>query len=259
MAHPFDPPFPSDPIDNDPAASSSIEGPVPCYVMVADILGFSKMIENLNNDEQVQRILDWIELVETNRLKSGVRDIQLISDTLFVREEDSIDGLIRLLGFAQLLLECGVKESFPLRGAIVHGDAAWGKLTYGKAVIQAHQIERSLDWLGIACAPNLPRVDSMWAWDMVVAYPVPRKEGKTQLLPAVSWNVPLAEELVRKVSENGLMAKGDIYLWKEISKVERTIQFGLYLKLGEANQLDPKSYRGWFPMHTLEVFLKARE
>ena len=255
MSHPFDPPFPSDPIDNDPAASSSIAGPVSCYIMVVDILGFSKMIKNLNNDEQIQKILDWIELVETNRLKLSVRDIQLISDTLFVREEDSIDGLTRLLRFAQLLLECGVEEYFPLRGAIVHGDAAWGKLIYGKAVIQAHQIERSLDWLGIACAPNLPRVDSMWAWDMVVVYPVPRKEGEIKLLPAVSWNVPLAEELVRKVSGNGLMAIGDIYRWKEISKVERTIQFGLYLKMGVANHLDPKYYEGGFPMHTLEKFL----
>ena len=43
--------FPPDPVGNDPAALSSIEGPVSCYVMVADILGFSKMIENLSNDE----------------------------------------------------------------------------------------------------------------------------------------------------------------------------------------------------------------
>ena len=258
MSHPCDP-FPYDPVGNDPAALSSIEDPVSCYVMVADILGFSKMIENLSNDEQARRVFDWIKLVETTTLKSGIKEIQLISDTLFVREEDSIDGLTRLLRFAQLLLECGVEESFPLRGAIVHGDAAWGKLTYGKAVIQAHQIERSLDWLGIACAPNLPRVDSMWAWDVVAVYPVPRKEGQTRLLPAVSWKVPATEELVRKVSGTGLMANGDIYGWKEISKVERTIQFGLYLKIGEAIRLDPKHYRYWFPMHFFEEFLKVRE
>ena len=198
-------------------------------------------------------------MVETTTHKSGIKEFQLISDTLFVREEDSIDGLTRLLRFAQLLLECGVEESFPLRGAVVHGDAAWGKLTYGRAVIQAHQIELSLDWLGIACAPNLPRVDSMWAWDVVAVYPVPRKEGQTRLVPAVSWKVPPTEELVRKVSGNGLMANGDIYGWKEISKVERTIQFGLYLKIGEANRFDPKHYRYWFPMHSFEEFLKVRE
>ena len=130
--------------------------PAPCYFMVVDILGFSEIIKNLDGDEQNQRVVSWLDLVETTRHQVGVKDTQLISDTLFVREEDSIEGLAQLLRFAQLLLERGLERNFPLRGAIVHGDAAWGRLTYGKAVIEAHQMERSLDWIGVACERNLP-------------------------------------------------------------------------------------------------------
>ncbi len=164
MSRPFDPSS-SQPFNNDSSAVSNIESPIPSYFMVADILGFSKMIRNLNGDQQAQRITEWTELVRDTGLEAGVKEIQLISDTLFAREEDSVDGLARLLKFAQLLLGNGVDKSFPLRGAIVHGNAAWGKLPYGEAVILAHNMEQSLDWLGIACAPRLPRLDSMWNWD----------------------------------------------------------------------------------------------
>ena len=244
--------------NNDSSVAQSVESPSPGYFLVVDILGFSKVIENLNRDQQAQRITAWVELVQNTGLKAAVKDKKFISDTLFVREEDSVDGLARLLKFAQLLLESGVNDSFLLRGAIVHGDSAWGKLPYGEAVIRAHKLEQSLDWLGIACTPRLPRLDSMWDWDLVTVYPVPKKAGVAQLMPAISWKVPSTEELVRKASDNGLMAEGEEFRWDaEISKLERTIQFGLYLKIGKANRLDPQRYAFWFPMHMFEQVLGA--
>jgi hypothetical protein len=163
------------------------------------------------------------------------------------------------LTFAQLLLNRGIENALPLRGAIVHGEAAWGRLTYGKAVIQAHRIERSLDWIGIACAPNLPRLDSLWDWDLVAVYPVPSKSGPTQLAPAISWKVPSSRELLARASRDGLMSEGETFRWEIVSKVERTVQFGMYLRIGKSNRLDPKSYCGFFPMHILEEFQKAIE
>lgn len=241
--------------DKDLSVADEGAAPSPCYFMVADILGFSQMITNLSDKEQSKRINDWTALVRDTKKQASVRDIQLISDTLFVREEDSLDGLKRLLSFAQLLLNCGIEKSFPLRGAIVHGNTAWGQLTYGKAVIEAHRIERSLDWVGISCAPRLPRLESLWSWDLVVVYPVPKSIGETQLVPVVSWKVPMADELIAKMSREGLVAEGSNYAWKEISKIERTIQFGIYLRLGRQYRLDPKQYRGWFPMHFIEAIL----
>ena len=227
--------------------------------MVADILGFSKMIGNLSAGEQTQRISDWTELVEETKNKVGIEELQLISDTLFVRVEDSVAGLKRLLQFAQRLLDQGVGKSFPLRGAIVHGEVAWGHLTYGSAVVEAYEYERTLDWIGIACMPKLPGLEALWDWDLVVCYPVPSKTGFTQLVPAISWKVPSAMELVDRVSSHGLMKIGDQYKWEVVSKVERTIQFGMYIRWGKADSLNPRYFQDIFPMHWLEARLQGAE
>lgn len=254
MSYPY-PLRSSEPSEYGSSVVQSIQGPTPCYFMVVDILGFSKIITNLNGDEQSQRIADWLELVETTSSEVSVEDTQLISDTLFAKEEDSVDGLARLLRFAKLLLERGLDKNFPLRGSIVHGDAAWGKLTYGDAVIEAHQLERSLDWIGVACAPHLPGMDQMWNWNLVAAYAVPRKSARNQIMPAIAWEVPETLELVRRATGNGLFAEGDPIPWETIGKLERTIQFGMYLRIGKSASWDPQRYRGLFPMHLIETYV----
>ena len=77
-----------------PTETQEMQVPAPCYFMVVDILGFSEIIKNLDRDEQNQRVVSWLDLVETTRHQVCVKDTQLISDTLFVREEDSIEGLV---------------------------------------------------------------------------------------------------------------------------------------------------------------------
>ena len=126
-------------------------------------------------------------------------------------------------------------------------------------MIEAHTMEQSLDWLGIACAPGTPRLDPLWDWNLIVVYPIPKKGAETKLLPAVTWNVPSASELVRKASENGMMADGDSYKWDVLSKIERTIQFGIYLKLGKSYDRDPGRYIFLFPMHMVEQSLGLPE
>ena len=155
---------------------SGIESPARCYFMVADILGFSRMMKNLDGDQQAQRILEWVDVAQHAGCQAGVEEQQLISDTLFAREEDS-------------------------------------------AVL--------------------------------------RKAAETKLMPAISWKVPSTDELLRKISDNGLMAEGDRYKWDVVSKLERTIQFGIYLKIGRAHGLDPQRYNFWFPMHMIERALET--
>ena len=111
-----------------------------CYFLVLDLLGFSSLVSNLHPNELHQRIENWVDLVERVMNDNGVTDIQLISDTVFVKEQDSSEGLERLLGFARALLEHGIQQSFPIRGAITHGDVHWGRLTFGKPVIEAHRL-----------------------------------------------------------------------------------------------------------------------
>lgn len=234
------------------SGGSNSNGLTPCYLMVADILGFSQMITKLTDDQQRQRVDDWVDLVQTTQRQLGITDTQLMSDTLFVREEDSEDGLERLLRFAQLLLQNGIEMSFPIRGAIVHGNVAWGKLTYGEAVIQAHKIERSLDWIGIACSATIPRIDKFWSWDLVVLYPPPQYSWSTQQIPAIAWDVPRSQELAAKVIDLRLYQLGEIIPGRVISKLEHTVQFGIYLRLGKSRSLNPKTFRGLSIMQFLE-------
>ena len=145
------------------------------YLLLCDVLGFSSITYNLDSDSLKRRITEWIDVVQTTKADTGVRDTQLISDTLFVLEQDSAAGLRRLLRFAQTLIERGIARSLPIRGAITYGGVEWGPLIYGKPVIDAHQLERSLDWIGVACSPKLHRVDECWDWDLVVTYPPPKR------------------------------------------------------------------------------------
>ena len=78
-------------------------------------------------------------------------------------------------------------------------------------------------------------------------------------MPAVSWRVPSTNDLVRNVSDNGLMAEGDVYNWDVVSKLERTIRFGIYLKIGQANGQDPQHYSFLFPMQMIEPTLRTLE
>ena len=242
----------------DEQVATGFQDPTPCYLMVVDILGFSQIVTNLSGEDQSGRIADWIELVETARVESGVSQTQLISDTLFAREQDSSDGLGRLLQLGRLLLERGLEKNFPLRGSIVHGEAAWGELTYGDAVIKAHKLERALEWIGIACEPSLPGLDGMWDWDRVVAYPVPKKQGAVRIMGAVVWAVPEGQELLHRSADGGLMAAGEAVPWTSIAKWERTSQFGIYLRIGRRMDWDPQRwFGGWHPTFFIELLMNA--
>ncbi len=229
----------------------------PCYLMVADILGFSRMITNLTDSEKSERISEWVDLVKTTQCLVGIKDAQLVSDTLFVREEDSEDGLARLLRFAQVLLQKGLQDSFPIRGAIAHGNVAWGELTYGTAVIQAHEIERSLDWIGVACSSRIPRIAKFWSWDLVVLYPQPEKSGPTHLIPAIAWDVPRSRELTAKAIDVRLYRLGDRIPKQVLSKIEHTVQFGIYLRSGKRLGLNPSRFGPLSAMEFLESLIES--
>lgn len=250
-------PAPQQKVPDKTSGGSDSNKLTPCYLMLADILGFSRLITNLTDNKKSQRVDEWVDLVRTTKRLVGIKDTQLISDTLFVKEEDSEDGLERLLRFAQLLLQRGLQKSFPIRGAIVHGNVAWGELIYGQPVIQAHEIERSLDWIGIACSPSIPRIDKFWSWDLVVLYPQCDNSGPTQLTPAIAWDVPRTQDLIDSAIDFNLYQVGDKIPGQLISKLEHTVQFGIYLRSGKRYRLNPKTFGGLSVMQFLESMIES--
>lgn len=215
------------------------------YLLVADVLGFSKMVSNSSDEILPERIDTWIRLVEEVSCETKIEKIQLISDTIFAKVTDSELEPERLFRFAQLLLERGMENSFPIRGAITYGEVSWGSLIYGKAVIEAYRLERSLDWIGIACG-QLPKVP--WSWELACCYPVPKKDGMVQLSAAIVWNMPAAKEFIKQSTSGGLMQAGEIFRWEHYTKQLNTLNFSQYIRHAMQAGFDPERYPYQMPL-----------
>jgi len=141
------------------------------YFLISDILGFPKIVASSTEEDASARVQSWVELAERAGADAGITAMQLISDTLFASAPDTSEGLGELVRYSKMLSERGLECSLPIRGGVSHGQYEWGSLTYGKAVLSAHRIESSLEWVGIACEPELPHVADHWGFDSLVCYP----------------------------------------------------------------------------------------
>lgn len=213
------------------------------YLLLADVLGFSNIILNSPPDKLPGRIEDWIEIVKKTKRDTDIERIQLISDTLFAQEVDSKDGLERLFRFSKLLLERGMENSFPIRGAITHGEVSWDEdLIYGEAVVEAHRLERSLDWIGISCG-DLP--DVPWSWDLACCYLVPQKGNeKAKFSVAIPWTTHEKEtsEFRGKWASGGLLKNREDITWAIYSKLFNTLLFEKYVRQCMEENLEPNDF-----------------
>lgn len=230
------------------------------YFMVADLLGFGRLVENLPHSELIARVEGWISLVEHEAASCSVPHHQLISDTLFAATDDTLRGLRTLITFGRSLLEKGLTQNLPVRGAITFGSYEWGSLIYGDAVIKAHSLEQLQDWVGIACSGGLPQIDEVWGLESVICYPAPMKRGQIQLRPVVAWEVPHFADLARMLTGGSLTKRGEVLSWEWANKLSRTVEFGLYRRLLKKEvERTGKVFYGHLPIEAFEIFLNKRE
>lgn len=225
------------------------------YFFVADILGFSNIVRNSNEHDLVVRINNWTTLVDSLAYQHGIHNIQLISDTVFAHTESSTTGLKKLIEFSRSLLNQGVTQSLPIRGAITYGDFNWGRLTYGKAVIDAHELEINQNWIGVSCG-SLPHVADHWGFESLIAYPPPLKTGPIRIHPVVDWSVPLTKELTKYMFSEGLTKKGEIIQWPFMEKFNNTVQFSIYKSLIVQSKNNPDTFHGISNMEVIERHIK---
>ena len=90
------------------------------FVLVADVLGFSAIMRNVPGELRSKRLDDWLGAINRSILPDQRR--QVVSDTVFVTAATSEDGLRGLIQTARHLLEQGVVNNLPIRGAIARGD-----------------------------------------------------------------------------------------------------------------------------------------
>lgn len=223
------------------------------YFFIADLLGFSRIVKNTPEDTLQERIAAWIGLVESTAAKLEITQLQLISDTVFAASESTRSGLAKLISFARTLLNQGMPQSLPIRGAISHGSYNWGALTYGKAVITAHELETAQDWIGVGCHNLLPHLADAWGLDSLVCFPLPLKRGPIRLHPVVAWEVPEFPRLVRALCDKGLARQGESLDWDWAQKVNNTVHFGMYLRMLAANRADGSRFSGVLPVEAIEL------
>ncbi len=214
------------------------------YLLCCDILGFSKIIENLEEKGILERIEEWIEIIEKLAKTYDISNYSLLSDTLFVSVDDTTESLNKLVDFSRTLLNTCVSHSLPIRGAISFGTYNWGKLVYGKAVISAHKLEIEQNWIGITCDNNITNVEQLWNFNKLICYSAPKKKSAIQLHPVIDWDIPKIEDLTSLISKRGLTKNGETMNWEWLEKINNTIIFKLYKEYIKNNNLSPERYHG---------------
>lgn len=63
------------------------------YVLIADILGYSQIIQNLDDNELSSRIQEWLKLIDSLINQYEHLKYSLLSDTLFITALDTKEGL----------------------------------------------------------------------------------------------------------------------------------------------------------------------
>ena len=228
------------------------------YFFIGDLLGFGKIIENRSSDELAKRIEEWLQLVKDGAEKYNIKKLQLISDTVFVATDSSAEGLKQLTNFGQYLLNNGVPKSLPIRGAITHGEYFWNEnFTYGKAVIEAHKLEITQNWVGVACSPTLPHLSNQSWPSTLVCYMVPKKNGDAMLQAAVVWEVPDLEKLSGFLCAKGLTKAGDRIDWGFADRIIHTINFRNYIHLLKLKGLPNNKFIGLLPNHVIDNYISS--
>lgn len=226
------------------------------YLLIADILGFSNIIKNVADRELNARIEDWTKLVKTLGEKYNFRNYQLLSDTLFLSVDSSENSsLERLISYSQDLLSLGLQKFIPIKGAISYGNYEWSKSIYGKAVIDAHEIESSENWIGISLISGIPRIEKQWSTNKVICYPTPMKSGRIQLFPVVAWDVPNFDTLVKQTIGKGLTKEGDVFNWSWAEKIKNTLEFKFYLDTLKRENQTGEHFFGMLPIQSIELNL----
>lgn len=196
------------------------------FVLFLDILGFSDLVK-ANSMENLKAITNsfwdgFNRAIDESRTideggsvpwKISLKDLEfrLISDSIFIwAKHDSFNNFRNLLEATSSLLSYGLKNGFPLRGAINYGELITSSFpngpffnnenVYGKSLVDAVQIEKNQDWSGCLVTPEAwKRVCESWAlpnnddpnsffyfFPHLVWYQVPLKKGSKNAI-AVNW------------------------------------------------------------------------
>ena len=113
--------------------------------------------------------------------------------------------------FANTLFKVFLFQNLPLRGAIAHGpvilDPAIG-LFLGEGILEAHELETSLDIMGIVLSSKLPKIQAAITTQLCKVMQKGNPDPSALLVPVTGYNLKAAssEDLAKNFRELRLEA-----------------------------------------------------
>lgn len=219
-------------------------------VAVCDVLGFRGMVKQTPLRDVAERYGSlikeikkplrnrWLEEAPSGGLTLHRHDVRLFafSDTLLLwtgpmRSKDNLHNrmhnLERSFAFFRsvtLLIGIGLSHGFPLRIGVAFGPTYTDRQSQrflGRAIINAYDVERSQDWIGVACHPSCDNNIAMKSLghasfvgphvitldDLLIKHSVPAKSAKIR-----SWTVdwpPYSREETYRILQDGVRKTTD--------------------------------------------------
>ena len=227
-----------------------------CFFGYLDILGFKDVVKN-NTFDQLKDIVERFtvkcaETMDRSRsilsntrisIDSGVH-ARIVSDSILVwtEKDDQLKQFEDLLHIVNAMLASGFQQGLPLRGAVTFGELFLGNVkipesipldfsfdtgsVYGKALVEAYELESKMDWSGAILTPRAwakvegeferwgegsvimrsgsikSSIDLFNHYPYLLWYDVPFKNGTRKRAIAFNWNYKpgfeLSAEMIRK-------------------------------------------------------------
>ena len=214
-----------------------------CFFALLDILGFKKRVKETTFDQLKEIVNGFIvgtartvdvsrgivthtgQICSRGKLKSV--SVRIVSDSICVwaNQSEEDDNCLRqfdsLLLIVKGMLEYGLSHDLPLRGAITFGELFSGdtrlpddfpvdfsfdaNTLYGRAVVDANEVEATMNWSGAIVTPNAwAKVKKEFAeGHKMRAANIKRPEDLFNHFPyLVWWDVPYKEKRQKGIAIN---------------------------------------------------------
>ncbi|MEK6765237.1 MAG: hypothetical protein AABY49_03290 [Planctomycetota bacterium] len=186
-------------------------------VAFLDILGFGQMVDSIPLDElskKYEKLIDKLEyliwpLDKTKNHPTLFPEHQhyspwciknIYSDSIIlISLDESLMSCLKLLIYSWRLTQVCLSAQMPVRGAITFGEIYINQnknITLGKALTDAHKLEREQQWIGVSINDNmeksLPELfqkirDIPILSNIFLKYEVPFKDKPKKLLHTLNW------------------------------------------------------------------------
>lgn len=258
-----------------------------CFFGYLDILGFKDIVKS-NTFDQLKKIvesfttkcaesIDWSRSIVTNtgrvaeriKLASYVH-ARIVSDSIYVwtENDDRLNQFDDLLHIVNAMIASGFQQGLPLRGVVTFGELFLGDVeipesipldfsfdtgsVYGKALVEAYELESKMDWSGAVLTPRAwAKVKDEFAkwgdgavimrsvnikspadlfnhFPYLIWYDVPFKSGTRRSAIAFNWNYKPKLELSAQKIHNSFLRPCDAVDDAAELKIKETIRFYEY-------------------------------